>query len=104
MKDNFDVHAWNINRYLNENKSPDLESELQKYSSSITVQTGEYKSGGGFGNVKFMTNQEIPQTTFDKVISDLESRGYKIISQDITYDVEPGEKISYPKINFEFEV
>jgi isocitrate dehydrogenase len=31
MKDNFDVHKWNLERYLNENKEPLSEGGLTNY-------------------------------------------------------------------------
>jgi isocitrate dehydrogenase len=31
MKDNFDVHKWNLERYLNENKEPLAEDSLANY-------------------------------------------------------------------------
>ena len=31
MKDNFDVHKWNLERYLNENKEPLSEDGLANY-------------------------------------------------------------------------
>jgi hypothetical protein len=31
MKDNFDVHKWNLERYLNENKEPLAEYSLANY-------------------------------------------------------------------------
>ena len=31
MKDNFDIHKWNLERYLNENKEPLAEGSLANY-------------------------------------------------------------------------
>ena len=62
------------------------------------------RKGKGYGKVSFTSREELPNEDWNKALKWIESKGFKITSEDNTYEEEPGERRYHPSINFEFNV
>jgi len=86
MKDNFDIHSWNLKRYLNEAEVEDskmkedlekeLEIQLEKEFPSLALYVSMY--GNNTGRITFRQKSDVPMPIFEEVISFLEKQGFKV--------------------------
>jgi hypothetical protein len=105
------LHAeLGINESLNEyGKFENQENKLAKeiddlFEGNPYVTMGEYASanGGGYGTVSFRMRNEFSDSTWNKIIDFVKSKGFEITSDSNYYDIEPGEREWFPRIDFKF--
>ena len=91
MKDNFDLHSWNLKRYLNENSEQSLEDELtKKYNLSIVVSPN---------TVKVYEKNDIPLNVFNGMIAHIENKGFTVNRKQSRNEYESdGDRFYYPQI------
>jgi len=109
MKDNFDIHSWNLKRYLNEADEVDLktkedlekelESQLEKEFPSINLYASMY--GLNSGRVTFRRKKDVAMDIFNEVITFIEKQGYKVdrSQSDNEFDFDD-DRYWYPRIEF----
>ena len=109
MKDNFDIHSWNLKRYLNEAEEvdskikEDLETQLnnllEKEFPSLSLYVGMY--GDNSGRVTFKQKSDVPMPIFEEVIAFIEKQGFKVDRgqsyNDFDYD---DDRYWMPRIEF----
>ena len=86
MKDNFDLHSWNLKRYLNEAEEvdskikEDLEAQLnnllEKEFPSLNLYVSMY--GDNSGRVTFRRKGDVAMPLFEEVIAFIEKQGFKV--------------------------
>jgi hypothetical protein len=109
MKDNFDIHSWNLKRYLNEAEVEDskmkedlekeLEIQLEKEFPSLNLYASMY--GSNSGRVTFRRKGDIAMDIFNEVISFIEKQGFKVdrSQSDNEFDSDD-DRYWYPRIEF----
>lgn len=109
MKDNFDIHSWNLKRYLNEAEEIDskikedlssqLENQLNKEFPSFGLYIIMY--GNTSGRVTFRSKGDIALSVFEEVINFIEKQGYKVdrSQSDNEFDFDD-DRYHFPKIEF----
>lgn len=109
MKDNFDIHSWNLKRYLNEAEEVDskmkedleaqLESQLLKEFPSLGLYVSMY--GNNSGRITFRSKNDVALPLFEEVISFVEKLGYKVdrSQSDNEFDSDD-DRYWYPRIEF----
>ena len=81
MKDNFDVHSWNLKRYLNEVEEIDfkekedlgekLEALLYKEFPSVDLYANMY--GPNSGRITFRRKSDVAMDLFNEIIDFVEN-------------------------------
>jgi hypothetical protein len=120
MKDTFDIHAWNHKRYLNEDifefnsLEQDIEKEMSKHGGNPSVSINKYAGdredsdplkGKGFGTITYRTRGEFEDRDWNELISIINNKdGFEVTQDSNYYEVEPGERIFYPSIKFNFNL
>jgi len=91
MKDNFDLHSWNLKRYLNENLEQSLKDELiKKYDFSIAVSSNK---------VSIYEKFDIPLDIFNGMIAHIENKGFKVNKEQSSREFDSdGDRDYYPQI------
>jgi hypothetical protein len=109
MKDNFDIHSWNLKRYLNEAEEVDskmredfaekLESQLLKEFPSLGLYVSMY--GNNSGRITFRGKNDVALPLFEEVIAFVEKQGYKVdrSQSDNEFDSDD-DRYWYPRIEF----
>ena len=62
------------------------------------------RKGKGYGSISFTSREELPNEDWSKALKWVESKGFRITSEDNFYEEEPGERRYYPTIKFDFNV
>ncbi len=109
MKDNFDLHAWNLKRYLNEAEGTNskikedietqLGNQLDKEFPSLDLYVSMY--GSNSGRVTFKRKGDVALPLFEEVISFIEKQGYKVdrSQSDNEFDSDD-DRYWLPRIEF----
>jgi hypothetical protein len=109
MKDNFDIHSWNLKRYLNEAEEADskmkedLEAQLDAQLSKEFPALNLYVSmwGNNSGRITFNSKNDVAMPLFEKVIAFVEKLGYKVdIGQSYNEFDSDDDRYWYPRIEF----
>jgi len=109
MEDKFDIHAWNLKRYLNEAEETDskikedlesqLEAQLDKEFPSLGLYVSMY--GGNSGRVTFRQKSDVPLPVFEEVIAFIEKQGFKVDrGQSDNYFDSDDDRYWMPRIEF----
>jgi len=109
MKDNFDIHSWNLKRYLNEAEEVDskikedleaqLEDQLSKEFPALSLYVSMY--GNNSGRVNFRSKSDVAFPLFEEIIAFIEKLGYKVdrSQSDNEFDSDD-DRYWYPRIEF----
>jgi hypothetical protein len=123
MKDNFDIHAWNLNRYkemIVETDDPTIGAELEAGMDGTGVAEAEgsgnlesslhakfpqldfyVNSFGKMGDVTIRQKRDISEDDFNQLISFLEDQGYNVDRQQSNNEFESDDdRFYYPRIKF----
>jgi len=106
----------NILLELDFDKYKEEEAELAreintKFGITPYVRMGDYSSGRedndplkdkGHGSVSFKVKSEFEENEWKDVINFIKNKGYEIRQESNYYDIEPGEREWFPKIDFIF--
>lgn len=109
MKDNFDIHSWNLKRYLNEAEETDaktkedieaqLEDQLDKEFPELALYVSMY--GNNSGRVTFKRKGDVEMSIFNEVVDFVEKQGFKVDrgQSDNEYDSDD-DRYWLPRIEF----
>jgi hypothetical protein len=109
MKDNFDIHSWNLKRYLNEieeidsKTKEDLEAQLENQLIKQFSGLGLYVSmfGNNSGRITFRSKNDVALPLFNEVIAFVEKLGFKVdIGQSYNEFDSDDDRYWYPRIEF----
>jgi hypothetical protein len=123
MKDNFDIHAWNLNRYkemIVETDDPTIGAELEAGMDGTGVAEAEGSGNlesslhakfpqldfyvntfGNMGDVTIRQKRDISEDDFNQLISFLEDQGYNVDRQQSNNEFESDDdRFYYPRIKF----
>jgi hypothetical protein len=91
------LHAeLGINESLNENENNALAKEIE---SSFGGDPYVDMRDGKNGTITFRERSEFPDSEWGEILDFLKSKGFEITSESNYYDIEPGEREWFPKIN-----
>lgn len=89
-----------------------LEREVNsKFGGRPSVKMGDYSTGRpeddplkdkGYGSVRFFVKSEFDKDEWSKILDFVKSKGFEIRQESNYYDIEPGEREWFPKIDFNF--
>ena len=77
----------------------------------VNVSLGKYSGGRSdsdplkdksFGKITFMVRSEFEDSTWNKIVDFVKSKGFEVTQDANYYDIEPGEREWFPSINFNF--
>ena len=91
MQDNFDVHSWNLKRYLNEDDSQSLGDELSnKFDLRIYDDNGR---------ITIQQKGDVEEEIFNDMIEYIENKGFKV-DRDQSYKEfdSDDDRYWYPRI------
>ena len=109
MKDNFNIHSWNLKRYLNEVDAIDfktkeslgkeLESQLDKKFPSLNLYASMF--GPNSGRITFRRKGDVDMSIFNEVIAFIEELGFKVdrSQSDNEFDSDD-DRYYFPRIEF----
>ena len=84
-----------MNESLNENEDDDLAREINsRFGGNPYVRNG---------NITFRMKGEFPDSEWDKIVNLVKSKGFEVISDSNYYDIEPGEREWFPRIDFKLK-
>tara|TARA_R110000787_G_scaffold275061_1_gene383457 strand:+ start:511 stop:1059 length:549 start_codon:yes stop_codon:yes gene_type:complete len=91
------LHAeLGINESLNENEDNTLAREIEsRFGGDPYVDMRDGKNG----TITFRERSEFPDSEWGEILDFLKSKGFEITSESNYYDIEPGEREWFPKIN-----
>ena len=91
------LHAeLGINESLNENENNALAKEIEsRFGGDPYVDMRDGKNG----TITFRERSEFPDSEWGEILDFLKSKGFEITSESNYYDIEPGEREWFPKIN-----
>ena len=90
------LHAeLGIDESLNENEDDDLAREIDnRFGGNPYVRNG---------NITFRMKGEFPDSEWDKIVNLVKSKGFEVTSNSNYYDIEPGEREWFPRIDFKLK-
>ena len=90
------LHArLGMNESLNENEDDDLAREINsRFGGNPYVRNG---------NITFRMKGEFPDSEWDKIVNLVKSKGFEVTSNSNYYDIEPGEREWFPRIDFKLK-
>ena len=93
MQDNFDVHSWNLKRYLNEDDTQSLGDELSK-KFNLRIFSDSNK-------ITIQQKGDVGEEVFNDMIKYVESKGF-IVDKDQSYNEFDfdDDRYWYPRIIF----
>ena len=84
-----------MNESLNENEDDDLAREIDnRFGGNPYVRNG---------NITFRMKGEFPDSEWDKIVNLVKSKGFEVTSNSNYYDIEPGEREWFPRIDFKLK-
>ncbi len=103
-----------INEYGEyKSEEEDLAKEISnKFNiGRVYVSLGKYSGGRSdsdplkdksYGKIQFMVRSEFEDSTWNKIVDFVKSKGFEVTQDSNYYDIEPGEREWFPSINFNF--
>ena len=102
-----------INEYgAYKSQEVEIEKELNNlFDSNASVHLGDYAGGRddndplknkSFGKITFRIRSEFEDSTWNKIVDFVKSKGFEVTQDANYYDIEPGEREWFPSINFNF--
>ena len=90
------LHArLGMNESLNENEDGDLAREIDsRFGGNPYVRSG---------NITFRMKGEFQDNTWSEILDLIKSKGFEVISDSNYYDIEPGEREWFPRIDFKLK-
>jgi hypothetical protein len=90
------LHAeLGMDESLNENEDDDLAREIDnRFGGNPYVRNG---------NITFRMKGEFPDSEWDKIVNLVKSKGFEVTSNSNYYDIEPGEREWFPRIDFKLK-
>ena len=69
---------------------------------SIIGTDAQWPGNKSFGKITFMVRSEFEDSTWNKIVDFVKSKGFEVTQDSNYYDIEPGEREWFPSINFNF--
>lgn len=90
------LHAeLGINESLNENEDDDLAREIDRlFGGDPYVRDGE---------ITFRMKGEFPDSEWNEILNLVKSKGFEVTRDSNYYDIEPGEREWFPRIDFKLK-
>lgn len=95
------LHArLGMNESLNENEDDDLAREIDsRFGGNPYIDM----VGGNRGTITFRMKGEFPDSEWNEILNLVKSKGFEVTRDSNYYDIEPGEREWFPRIDFKLK-